>query len=368
MKNRIRPLCPQLFGRHLAETGCDVHAPYGARPGWSVTNSDGPVKRNMVGTVMGIRSGPRACFMLLFCVTMFSATALASRPDESNSVGTGAVQSVSGDSANEADCATCHKEVVKDFATNPHNRPLLMHGGKGVTCESCHGPGKAHAEAGDATKIFNPASATAKEVHEKCGTCHKARHANFERSAHDKGNVSCIGCHSVHSAGVRKHLLKMEQPQLCYQCHGDVKPQFSMPFHHKVEEGLMQCTDCHDAHGALGENALPSSTWQFIVCAKCHAAKAGPFVYEHAVLKAEGCTACHLPHGGTNRRLLTQANVNTICLQCHLPSPNSPKGQPAVPEHIQSAQSQSCISCHSSIHGSNVSDVFLSPAQKKRTH
>ena len=306
--------------------------------------------------------------MLLFCATMFCATALASRPGGSNSVETEAVQSGSGDSANAADCATCHKEVVKDFASNSHSRPVLMHGGKGVTCESCHGPGKAHAEAGDVTMIFNPARATAKEVHEKCQTCHKARHANFERSVHDKGNVSCIGCHSIHSAGAPKHLLKMEQPQLCFQCHSDVKPQFSMPFHHKVEEGMMQCTDCHDAHGALGENALPSSTWQFMACTKCHTLTAGPFVYEHAAVKAEGCTACHFPHGGTNPRLLTQAKVNRICLQCHLPSPNSPTGQPAVPEHIQSAQSQSCISCHSSIHGSNVSDVFLSSTEKRRSH
>jgi predicted CXXCH cytochrome family protein len=170
----------------------------------------------MIGAVLGKRQGPRACFMLLFCATMFCATALASRPGGSNSVETEAVQSGSGDSANAADCATCHKEVVKDFASNSHSRPVLMHGGKGVTCESCHGPGKAHAEAGDVTMIFNPARATAKEVHEKCQTCHKARHANFERSVHDKGNVSCIGCHSIHSAGAPKHLLKMEQPQLCF--------------------------------------------------------------------------------------------------------------------------------------------------------
>ncbi len=313
----------------------------------------------MIGSVLGIRSDARTSFMLLFCATMCCATALASWPAGSNSVGTEVAQLVAGDSANAADCATCHKEEVKDFANNPHSRPVLMHGGKGVTCESCHGPGKAHAEAGDATKIFAPSSATAKEVHEKCGTCHKARHANFERSVHDKGNVSCIGCHRIHSVGARKHLLKMEQPQLCLQCHSDAKSQFSMPFHHKVEEGLMQCTDCHDAHGAFGENALPTYTWQLIVCTKCHTSTAGPFFYEHAAVRAEGCTACHVPHGGTNPQLLINANVNTICLQCHLPSPNSPNGLPAVPEHIQSAHSQSCTSCHSNIHGSNANDVFL---------
>ncbi len=32
--------------------------------------------------------------------------------------------------------------------------PTRMHGGKGVTCERCHGPGKQHAEGGDVTLIF----------------------------------------------------------------------------------------------------------------------------------------------------------------------------------------------------------------------
>lgn len=316
----------------------------------------------MIGTVSGKGPDPQACIVLLFGATMFCAMAMASQPGESISAGTQDVQPVSGDSADAAACAACHKEVVKDFANNPHSRPTLMHGGKGATCESCHGPGKAHAEGGDVTTIFDPATAPAKQVDGKCQACHDS-HGSFERSAHSKGNVSCIGCHNIHSPHEKEHLLKASQPQLCFQCHDDLKPQFSTPVHHKVEEGLMACTDCHDTHGNLEENPLQSSAWQFMVCTKCHAAIAGPFVFEHAAVKAEGCSACHLPHGGPNPKLLIQANVNTICLHCHFPSPNSAKGLPAVPEHIQSARSQSCISCHSNIHGSNTSEVFLSPTR-----
>ena len=193
-----------------------------------------------------------------------------------------------------------------------------------------------------------------------CEECHEARPAHFEHSVHGKGNVTCIGCHSIHSARTTRQLLKMKQPQLCFQCHSEVKPQFSTPVHHKVEEGLINCTDCHDAHGASGENTLPSSTWQFIVCTKCHVATAGPFAYEHAAVKTEGCTACHFAHGGPNPELLIQASVNTICLNCHFPSSNSTTTVSAVPEHVQTAGSQSCTGCHASIHGSNTSDVFLS--------
>ena len=75
-----------------------------------------------------------------------------------------------------------------------------MHGGNGVTCENCHGAGKAHVDGGgDITKIFNPAKHSAKEVDEKCLGCHSGAHPDFERSPHAKANVGCISCHSVHA-------------------------------------------------------------------------------------------------------------------------------------------------------------------------
>lgn len=150
-------------------------------------------------------------------------------------------------------CATCHQDVVKKFGTtNPHSRLALEHAGKGVTCESCHGPGKAHVEGGgDVTKIRRFDKMTSKEVDETCLTCHAGAHANFERSAHAENGVGCTSCHSVHQAETPEHLLKAEQPQLCFQCHTDIKPAFAQPFHHRVDEGLMSCSDCHDPHGTF---------------------------------------------------------------------------------------------------------------------
>ena len=235
-----------------------------------------------------------------------------------------------------------------------------MHGKTGVTCEGCHGAGKAHVDGGgDITKIFNPAKAIPKEVDSLCLGCHQGKHANFERSAHGEGNISCIGCHSVHGSK-EEALLKAPQPLLCFQCHTDVKPQFSMPFHHKVNEGLMVCTDCHDPHGTFGEKALKSAVQQDAVCTKCHTETAGPWVYEHDVVKTEGCTACHFPHGGPNPRLLNRATVNTICLQCHSPSPNFTTLPIATgPGHNQATQYQSCTICHTDIHGSNTHPHFF---------
>ena len=260
-------------------------------------------------------------------------------------------------------CEPCHGEVSKNFGKNPHSRIALMHGGTAATCESCHGSGKAHVESGgDVTKILQLSKASPKQIDDTCLGCHESAHPNFERSAHGKAGVSCTSCHSVHSFGNEEGLLKVSQPKLCYTCHTDIRPLFAQPFHHKVDEGLLNCSDCHDPHGTFQPKQLRSTADQNIICTKCHVEKMGPFVYEHPPVKTEGCTICHSPHGSPNNRLLNVTNVNTLCLQCHsalnptaFPHAISPSG----PNHNQAAQLVACTNCHARIHGSNASSVFF---------
>ncbi|HEY1255811.1 MAG TPA: DmsE family decaheme c-type cytochrome [Terracidiphilus sp.] len=261
-----------------------------------------------------------------------------------------------------ADCARCHKAAVLDSAVDSHSKLGEAHG----HCMNCHGSGKAHAQSGDVAQIFSFSAASASEVDQRCRTCHDGDHAGADRSTHVKANVSCTGCHRIHAAEAAPHFLKAAQPELCYQCHNDIKKQFSLPFHHKVAEGLIQCTDCHNVHGAEEEKVRRSTSWQFEECTKCHASVAGPFLHPHPAVKEEGCTACHFPHGGANAKLLTQANVNTICLQCHSPSLSSTTVQPSAPSHARSAPGQSCTSCHANIHGSTTSEIFLNVLPENR--
>lgn len=256
-------------------------------------------------------------------------------------------------------CVLCHADVSKKFDSNPHAELALMHGGKGVTCESCHGPGQAHVQSGgDVTKIFQFSKATPKMVDEKCLSCHLGTHANFDRSAHGAAGVSCISCHSNHSFKSESHLLKIAEPKLCYGCHTDVKASFSQPFHHKVNEGVLVCSDCHNPHGTLQDKLLRTGADQNAVCTKCHVETLGPFVYEHPPLKTEGCTSCHFPHGSPNPRLLTRNNVNSLCLQCHTASMNfTAPGTPSF--HNQANQYQACTNCHTQIHGSNANVDFF---------
>jgi DmsE family decaheme c-type cytochrome len=307
-----------------------------------------------------IRAGLRSFLIFVLGAIAFCVIALAAPKSGGTPAAGQARDAAAADFVGSDTCSGCHEEVAKGFASNPHVKMAQTHGKSGVTCENCHGAGKAHVDGGgDTSKIFNPAKATTKEVDAKCLGCHQGQHSNFERSGHGEANVSCVACHSVHGGADPEHLLKASQPTLCFQCHSDVKPNFSMPFHHKVEEGLVSCSDCHDPHGTFGRKGLKSASQQDAVCTKCHAETAGPFVYEHAVVKTEGCTSCHSPHGSPNPRLLNRANVNTICLQCHSPSQNFSTGEPIGPAHNQATQYQSCTICHTDIHGSNVSAVFF---------
>jgi DmsE family decaheme c-type cytochrome len=258
-----------------------------------------------------------------------------------------------------ATCALCHQAEVNSFPKDPHARLELEHGGKGVTCESCHGPGRAHVESGGvASKIFQFSKATPRQVEATCLSCHIGEHPNFERTSHGQAGISCTNCHSVHAFAADTRMLKAKQPTLCYQCHTEIKAAFALPVHHRVNEGLLQCTDCHDPHGTFRDQQLLSNADQNAICTKCHLETIGPFVYEHPVVKVEGCTSCHVPHGSPNPRLLTRNNINSLCLQCHTASMNfTAPGTPSF--HNQAFQYQSCLTCHVQIHGSNASSVFF---------
>jgi predicted CXXCH cytochrome family protein len=290
-----------------------------------------------------------------------------------------------GDYVGSEACKDCHEDQFKAFSHTSHAKLTNISGWKNrVTgCEACHGPGKAHIEEGDPAKIISFKNKSSKQISETCLTCHagKEERNNFRRGEHWRNDIGCTDCHTSHftptdrnisksisfvdRANAEKpdfstiHLLPVGEPHLCISCHSEVKPDFNKPFHHKVLEGVMKCSDCHNPHGGFELKQTRLATGADAACIKCHADKQGPFTYEHAPLKTEGCVACHTPHGSANPRLLRFSAVNQLCLTCHSVDHGVGADEPAGPTHNQNAQYASCTNCHVKIHGSRTSPVFF---------
>jgi predicted CXXCH cytochrome family protein len=283
-------------------------------------------------------------------------------------------------------CAACHDPQSKHFNDTKHGKLKNISDWKDkvVGCESCHGPGREHVEGGgDVTKIVSFKRLDAKAASETCLACHagKENHNNFRRGDHFRNNVGCNECHTAHGpepANFRpgsgtfvgdiaaqkpgqatKAMLRSNEPQLCIACHTETKAQFSKPFRHRVLEGAMTCSDCHNPHGGFEQRQTKLSVGADASCIKCHTNKQGPFVYEHAPLKLEGCASCHTPHGSSNPKMLKRSSVRQLCLECH--SSITEQLAPDTPSfHNQAVlRYQNCTTCHVSIHGSNTSSAFF---------
>ncbi|MCC7519349.1 MAG: hypothetical protein IT578_09215 [Verrucomicrobiae bacterium] len=209
-------------------------------------------------------------------------------------------------------CAQCHEDLAKGFKTATHAR--LEAKGKnaeGAGCESCHGPGSLHVDAGgghntaDKITILNPG----------------------------------------------------KDPRTCFQCHLDKRGEFSLPHSHPVLHGKMTCTDCHNPHKGsaivAGGTALLDKNE---TCFKCHKAQKGPFVFQHEAMR-EGCTVCHAVHGSVNAKMLKERN-QMLCLKCHFQQQTA-RGQILIGgrDHAAFLKTGTCWSagCHEAVHGSNES-------------
>lgn len=207
-------------------------------------------------------------------------------------------------------CEQCHEEHVKDFKTATHSR-LVAKGenAQQMGCESCHGPGSLHVDAGGGrntpmkTLIINP----------------------------------------------------KKSPETCFQCHLDKRGDFSLPYAHPVLAGKVHCGDCHDPHKGV---AMPAGNTgiqaQNETCFKCHAAQKGPYIFEHEALR-EGCTTCHKPHGSVNQKMLTERNAN-LCLKCHFQTQAAGVVMVGGGDHRARLANGTCFSgdCHEAVHGSQV--------------
>ncbi len=273
-------------------------------------------------------------------------------------------------------CQGCHSAVWEGFPSNPHfksvaqaNRPAERTG-----CEGCHGPAGFHVFDANNGKIVRFPEIEPSQAQEVCLRCHSEDFGKLHvrRSAHLTGEVGCTSCHSIHSPHESGPLLADEQRHVCYDCHREIEARFNMPFKHRVNEGAMDCTDCHNPHGAAiatwrtahSPRMVSQGLGNDIACTKCHSDKRGPFVHEHPPVRLEGCPACHNPHGSTNARLLNRPAAFTLCLECHSDvmgfGLRADGIRPPTPwfHNLADPAFRDCVLCHSRIHGSNADPKF----------
>jgi DmsE family decaheme c-type cytochrome len=258
-------------------------------------------------------------------------------------------------------CKGCHEDSFNKFAQTQMGRLFLKHprnSREALACESCHGPGKQHVDAGGGKGAgglitFAKDDPTPVEKrNEICLSCHtKGARIFWTSSAHDSRDIACTSCHQVMENISSKSQLRREtEVETCGTCHVDKRAASYRFSRHPILEGKITCSSCHNPHGTVSQALLRDNSINE-TCYNCHADKRGPFLWEHAPV-VESCTNCHDPHGTNHEKMLKVAKPR-LCQQCHIESrhPTSPYGY-----NIGSARytfGRSCVNCHSVIHGSN---------------
>jgi DmsE family decaheme c-type cytochrome len=268
-------------------------------------------------------------------------------------------------------CNLCHGETFRSLERDPHatladpERQALT--GETLVCSNCHGDVTEHIREAGRGPVFAFREEPVTERNARCLSCHSDSHPDFNRSPHALAGLACTSCHDVHGGQATTALLRVPAaPRLqddlgpasrvCVECHGEQLAEAQYNEHHRLLEGVLECTSCHDPHEPATRPLLGGFKQE--KCVGCHSDKGGPFVFEHPASRVEGCTACHSPHGSPNRHMLAHQRVAELCFTCHaeVPSFHGGANLAAPPRFGLDTQ---CTNCHSAIHGSNFDPFFL---------
>ena len=298
--------------------------------------------------------------MLLGLIVASPMTAIADEGEVAAAEYTGMAPQICLNCHGETSARPAHEMLQTTMARKAD--PNSPFGGENHSCETCHGPSKAHVMAqGQEPPGFRfDDSSTTEQKNAKCLSCHEDEgRFHWPGSTHKLEGVACVDCHNVHKPD--DPVLSVEtQPEVCFGCHKEQRAQFLRQSHHPVQvssnayshTGMLACTDCHNTHGKDGPSNLKRNTVNE-TCYHCHAEKRGPFLWEHQPAR-EDCTNCHRAHGSPNDPLLEVAQP-FLCMQCHAGhhGPQSDMGTLGSTEMKQAFFSR-CTDCHTSIHGTDI--------------
>ena len=306
---------------------------------------------------------PLPAMFMVHALVSVAGTAVSMGPEDSTLV--------QGEAEKLQSClaANCHAYRMA-FKQSPHSvldtEEIAAEVGASTSCAACHGePVPKDKQPGVWSCDFEVFAFDDEDLpgvkSQLCMRCHLGGHGGFPASEHARAGMACTDCHDIHGRDrgrwpLQKEItvhdgsaLQSEAPSAtCARCHADVFSEFEFNDRHRLQEGIIQCTSCHDPHKRQRRMALGGFKQE--TCMKCHPDKDGPYVFEHGSVRVEGCAACHTPHGSPNRHMLTFQAVAELCYSCHVAVPGF---------HASYALDTQCTNCHASIHGSNLDPYFL---------
>ncbi|MGB5398230.1 MAG: DmsE family decaheme c-type cytochrome, partial [Gammaproteobacteria bacterium] len=145
-------------------------------------------------------------------------------------------------------CLGCHKRDMMHW-------PGSTHENEDLACTSCHA-------------IHAPNTVLERTTQaEVCYRCHKdIRAQTYRSSSHPirEAKVICSDCHNPHGSSGPSALKKLSINDTCFSCHADKRGPFLWE-HYPVTE---DCSLCHKAHGSNHASLLNRQRPQ--LCQQCH--------------------------------------------------------------------------------------------------
>ena len=221
-------------------------------------------------------------------------------------------------------------------------------------CMMCH---SAHGSSNASLLKVNP-------VEKTCYECHDLEIPDTDVLHMPVKEGKCNGCHDPHQSD-NNSFLKNTKPQLCFNCHEDVKKQADLEnIHYPFDD---DCSTCHKSHSS-NENYLMSEKTPDL-CFNCHDGfkeSSEKSKSSHSIVfDKTNCANCHSPHASSYSSLLKHDGKD-LCLSCHN---KTIKTNTEVIENIAvilnkaksvhaAIEMDGCASCHKS-HSSEYRDLLI---------
>ena len=273
--------------------------------------------------------------------------------------------SISAAQGDNGTCLGCHSN--KDLSIKLASGEVLplyvdpavftssVHGGKGLTCVSCHNniTGYPHPKvtAGD-RRSFQL------ERYTQCQSCHTDQYKGTLDSNHARalagGNRSaaiCTDCHGAHDTRSPK-TARQKISETCQKCHSKIYDQYVTSAHGKAlaetsNPDVPTCTDCHGSHRQEDPTTAAFRLKSPELCAKCHGDQTLMRKYGLSTDVFNSYVADF--HGTTvelfEKQTPDQPSNKAVCVDCHgVHDIKSVKG--SDPATIKANLLKTCQKCH----------------------